>query len=206
MSNDITLRLATIADIPALRELIRASALALSEGYYTAAQRDAAIEYVFGVDTALISDGTYFVAEAVSVIAGQKSRAICGCGGWSTRRTLFGGDQHKGAHDPQLDPRGDAARIRAFFIAPTFARQGIGARLLQACAHAAFTAGFVRLELMATLPGVPLYRAYGFVETEQVVERAPNGVEIPFVRMECALGSPTLPRTAVPRTVTPSGS
>jgi GNAT superfamily N-acetyltransferase len=194
VSNDITLRLATIADIPALRDLIRASALALSEGYYTAAQRDAAIEYVFGVDTALISDGTYFVAEAVSEVAGQERRAICGCGGWSTRRTLFGGDQHKIAHDPQLDPRSDAARIRAFFIAPTFARQGIGGRLLQACARASFTAGFARLELMATLPGVPLYRAYGFVEKEQVAERAPNGVEIPFVRMESALTSDTLVR------------
>ncbi len=196
MTGSTTLRLATSGDIPALRALIRASAHALSAGFYSPAERDAAIEYVFGVDTTLIADGTYFVAESVATSGANDTdepiTELCGCGGWSKRRTLFGGDQHKAASDPLLDPRTDAARIRAFFVAPTFARQGIGGRLMQACAHAAFTAGFRQLELMATLPGVPLYTAYGFTAQEHIMECAPNGVDIPFVRMHRALTSPTL--------------
>lgn len=196
----VALRHATPADIQALRALIRESAHALSDGFYSPAERDAAIQFVFGVDTTLIADGTYFVAE--SVTASEASRdtlagiagdsVIVGCGGWSKRRTLFGGDQHKDASDPLLDPRTDAARIRAFFVAPHFARQGIGGRLMHACAEAAFSAGFRQLELMATLPGVPLYVAYGFTAQEDVMELAPNGVRIPFVRMHRALPSPTL--------------
>ena len=197
-----TLRLANSTDIPALRALIRASAHALSAGFYSPAERDAAIEYVFGVDTTLIVDGTYFVVESIAVDATNSDSSsrteLCGCGGWSKRRTLFGGDQHKAASDPLLDPRTDAARIRAFFVAPAFARQGIGGRLMQACAHAAFTAGFRQLELMATLPGVPLYTAYGFTAQEDVIEHAPNGVHIPFVRMHRTLLSPSLSQSPRP--------
>lgn len=195
----VALRLATPADIPALRALIRASAHELSAGFYSHAERDAAIEYIFGVDTTLIADGTYFVAESVARSTDDESISVlCGCGGWSNRRTLFGGDQHKAASDPLLDPRTHAARIRAFFVAPTFARQGIGGRLMQACAEAAFSAGFRQLELMATLPGVPLYVAYGFTAQEDVMELAPNGVHIPFVRMHRALTSPSLSQSLRP--------
>lgn len=172
-------RLATPADLPALRTLIPESVRALSTTFYTEPVIESAIQYIFGVDTTLIADGTYFVAESASV--------ICGCGGWSKRRTLFGGDQHKPAEDPLLDPRTDAARIRAFFVAPTFARRGIGALLMQTCETAAFNAGFRELELMATLPGVPLYLAFGFRETEHVEHLLPNGVRIPFVRMHRTL-------------------
>ncbi len=171
----ILIRVAASGDEPALRTLIPRSAHALSAGYYSDAERDAAITYVFGVDTTLIRDGTYLVADSAD--------GIRGCGGWSKRRTLFGGDQHKATEDLLLDPVTDAARIRAFFVAPEFARQGIGGMLMHACASAAFDAGFRQLELMATLPGVPLYQAYGFSALESVVEVAPNGVRIPFVRM-----------------------
>lgn len=179
MNNDqgasVRIRTALPEDEPLLRLLIPRSAHALSAGYYSDAERDAAIRYVFGVDSQLIRDGTYLVADSAD--------GIRGCGGWSKRRTLFGGDQHKAQEDPLLDPATDAARIRAFFVAPEFARQGIGGLLMRACAAAAFDAGFRQLELMATLPGVPLYEAYGFVALENVVEVAPNGVRIPFVRM-----------------------
>lgn len=175
MSATVSIRVATTADEPTLRALIPRSAHALSAGFYSDAERDAAITYVFGVDSQLIVDGTYLIAE--------QSGEVCGCGGWSKRRTLFGGDQHKDIDDPLLDPRTDAARIRAFFVAPEFARQGVGGLLMRACARAAFDAGFRALELMATLPGVPLYTHYGFVAQEEVFERAPNGVKIPFVRM-----------------------
>jgi len=175
MSTAVTIRVATVADEPVLRALIPRSAHALSAGFYSAAERDAAIQYVFGVDSQLIADGTYLVAE--------RGSEILGCGGWSKRRTLFGGDQRKDADDPLLNPGVDAARIRAFFVAPECARQGIGGLLMRACARAAFEADFRALELMATLPGVPLYAAYGFLAQENVVEVAPNGVHIPFVRM-----------------------
>lgn len=184
MSATVSIRVAAAADEPTLRALIPRSAHALSAGFYSDAERDAAIEYVFGVDSQLIADGTYLVAER----AGE----ICGCGGWSKRRTLFGGDQHKDVDDPLLDPRIDAARIRAFFVAPEFARQGVGGLLMRACARGAYSAGFRALELMATLPGVPLYAHYGFVAQEDVVEVAPNGVKIPFVRMRRRLDSAEL--------------
>ena len=136
-----------------------------------------------------IRNGTYFVVDAESGVA---EMTMAGCGGWSKRRTLFGGDQHKAASDPLLDPRTDAARIRAFFVHPQFARRGIGGQLLQACASAAFAAGYRTLELMATLPGVPLYSSYGFTVLEDVVEHTPGGVTVPFVRMHRPLASPTL--------------
>ena len=169
------LRLATTADLPALHELIPASVRALSRSEYSPAQIESAIRYVFGPDTQLISDGTYFVA--------QEGPTLVGCGGWSRRRTLFGGDQMKGAEDPLLDPATEAARIRAFFVHPAWARRGIGAAILEACIRAAREAGFQRLELMATLPGVPLYRAFGFEEAEAVESVLPDGVTVPFIRM-----------------------
>ena len=123
----------------------------------------------------LIADGTYFVVE--------RDGHLVACGGWSKRRTLYGGDQRPVGDRSLLDPRTDAARIRAFFVAPEAARQGIGRRLLDACIVAAGEAGFRRLELMATLPGVPLYLACGFTEVERVTETLPDGVRVAFVRM-----------------------
>jgi GNAT superfamily N-acetyltransferase len=172
----IELRPARSVDTPALQQLIERSARALSIGYYTPAQTEAAIRYVFGVDSALIADGTYFAA--------TEGEAIVGCGGWSRRRTLYGGDQRPVGPSDLLDPAKDAARIRAFFVAPEHARRGIGRLLLDACERAARASKFRRLELMATLPGVPLYAACGFREAERTTDVLPDGTAIEFVRME----------------------
>lgn len=173
------LRPAVLAEVPALNALIRASATSLSAGYYTPSQIEALITFVFGVDTQLILDGTYFVIE--------RHGALLACGGWSARRTLFGGDQAKDASDPLLNPESDAARIRAFFVHPASARQGLGRQLLYYCEAAARTAGFRRTELMATLPGVPLYRALGYEAVEPVTHQLPDGQSVEFVRMARSL-------------------
>ena len=175
----IELRPARSVDTPALQHLIERSARALSVGYYTPAQTEAAIRYVFGVDSVLIADGTYFAA--------TEGEAIVGCGGWSRRRTLYGGDQRPVGPSDLLDPATDAARIRAFFVAPEHARRGIGRLLLDACEQAARASKFWRLELMATLPGVPFYAACGFREAEHVTDALPDGTAIEFVRMERAI-------------------
>jgi len=172
----MTLRLATIGDLPALVELIPASARALSRGFYTEAQTEAAIRYIFGPDTRLITDGTYFIVE--------EDGALAGCGGWSRRRTLYGGDQMKSDEDPFLDPRTEAARIRAFFVHPAFARKGVGSAILDACLEAARAAGFRRVELASTLPGVPFYQALGFEEREPMEAPMPDGTALPIIRME----------------------
>ena len=173
------LRLATRGDIAALAALIEASGRALSGGLYTPAQTDAIVRHVFGVDTQLIDDGTYYIVEAAG--------ALVACGGWSKRQTLFGGDQAKHGPDPLLDPATDAARIRAFFVHPAMARRGLGRRLMSACAAAAGDAGFRTLELVSTLPGVALYRASGFAELEQFDLALPGGVQVPVVRMARSL-------------------
>jgi GNAT superfamily N-acetyltransferase len=177
------LRLAAPLDVPAVQSLINASVRALSIGYYTDAQIDEALVSIFGVDTQLLSDGTYFVIELGSVLAAA--------GGWSKRATLYGGDQTKGAIDPLLDPLLDAARIRAFFVAPEFARQGLARQLYNACEHAALHAGFRRFQLGATLPGVPLYHALGFTALEQIESPMRFGLSLPIVRMERAIGNTT---------------
>jgi GNAT superfamily N-acetyltransferase len=176
----IGVRLAVEADLPTLSALIPASVRALSQGYYTPAQIESAIRHVFGVDTQLVADGTYFVA-----FAGDGE--IAGCGGWSRRNTLFGGDQMKEGPDPLLDPATEPARIRAFFVRPEFARRGVGSRIMEACVRAARADGFRSLELAATLPGEPLYRAFGFNAVERLDTRLPDGVAIPFIRMARAL-------------------
>jgi GNAT superfamily N-acetyltransferase len=172
----MTLRCATPDDVPALRDLITNSARGLSAGFYTPAQVEALVTHVFGVDTQLIADGTYYVIEA-------PDGALAAAGGWSRRETLYGGDQMKGAADPLLDPATRPARIRAFFVEPAWARRGLGRQLFDACAEAARRAGFGALELMATLPGEPLYRALGFEPAERVQTTLSNGVVIPLVRM-----------------------
>jgi len=151
------------------------SAAELSRGYYTPAQIESLIAHVFGVDTQLLTDGTYYVIE--------RDEHLVACGGWSGRRTLFGGDQAKGSSDPLLDPATEAARIRAFFVHPSCARQGLGRTLLVHCEAEARAAGFLRTELMATLPGVPLYRALGYEPLESVTYQLPDGLSADFVRM-----------------------
>lgn len=171
----IALRRATPADLPALSRLVPLSVRGLSGAWYSPEQVESAIRYVFGPDTQLIADGTYWVAEA--------DGELVGCGGWSRRATLYGGDQMKAAADPPLDPARDAARIRAFFVHPGWARRGVGAAILGACVDGAREAGFSRLELMATLPGVPLYERFGFEAVEPAESTLPDGVRIGFVRM-----------------------
>lgn len=169
------IRPALLTEVSTLNELISTSARELSHGYYTATQIEALITYVFGVDTQLLIDRTYFVIERQGILAA--------CGGWSWRRTLFGGDQAKDAVDPALDPATEAARIRAFFVHPANARQGLGRVLLEHCEAAAKAAGFQRTELMATLPGEPLYRALGYRALEPVTHPLPDGQTVEFVRM-----------------------
>ncbi|MEO7962828.1 MAG: GNAT family N-acetyltransferase [Gemmatimonadaceae bacterium] len=181
-TDDVALRVATPDDVKVLNRLIQESARELSVGFYSAEQTESAIRWVFGVDSALVADGSYFVAE----IGG----ALAGCGGWSRRRTLYGGDQRPVGGPAFLDPATDAARVRAFFVAPNFVRHGVGTALLDACADAAWHAGFRKLELMATLPGVPLYRTRGFEGVEEVSDPLPDGTLLPFVRMTRALTSP----------------
>jgi len=173
------LRLARHADIPALRDLIARSGRALSTGYYSPPQADSITRYVFGVDTQLIVDQTYFAIE-------DKDRVVA-CGGWSKRSTLFGGDQTKSGPDPLLDPETRPARIRAFFVDPSMARRGLGRQLMGACVTAARQAGFSSLELVSTLPGEPLYLASGFAILERFELQLPDGVQTPVSRMGMAI-------------------
>src|ERR1700733_13189392 len=176
----LLVRQAVLADVPALEELIRASVQGLQTADYTPQQREQALELVFGVDTQLIEDGTYFVAEAV--VDGEQ--VIAGCGGWSKRKTLFGSDHYAGREDVLLDPAHDAAKIRAFFVHPDWARRGVGSRILEHCETAAAAAGFRRLEMGATLTGVPLYLARGYVEGERRQVPLTPGLSLPIVHME----------------------
>lgn len=173
-------RVATLDDVPALRMLIERSARELSTDFYTTEQIEAAVTHVFGVDTQLIADGTYFVIDSADGPAAA--------GGWSARRTLYGGDQMKDATDPRLDPSTEAARIRAFFVHPHWARRGLAGRLYAACARAALEAGFTRFELMATRPGEPFYTALGFEVVERVSVTLPGGIDVPFARMHRVIG------------------
>lgn len=171
----LRVRAATRADVSTIEELIARSARALSDGFYTPAQVESLLRYVFGTDTQLIDDRTYLVAE--------RDGRLVGAGGWSRRRTLFGGDQMKEGADPLLDPEVEPARIRAFFVDPAMARKGVGRRLFDECRAAAATAGFRTLTLVATIPGEPLYQALGFTVTERFQLQLPDGVEIPVARM-----------------------
>jgi len=173
----IEIRLATIADTPRLQDLIRDSVSGLSDQYYSSEQIASALSHVFGVDTQLILDGTYFVAEV--------ERQIAGCGGWSKRKTLFGGDQTKSAEpEALLDPASEAARIRAFYVHPNWARRGVGSRILNACEGASRAGGFRKVELIATLPGEPLYSAAGYSNLGPFEIPLPGGPSLPTFRME----------------------
>ena len=183
----IRIRPAVSADIAVLRRLIDTSVRGLQSHDYTPAQIEGALATVYGVDTQLISDGTYFVAETSTGASVQETAdipLIVGCGGWSNRKTLYGGDQWTGREAALLDPKNDAAKIRAFFIHPSWARRGIGSLILETCENAAVAAGFTRFEMGATLTGVPLYQVRGYVALENLEVPLGNGESLPIVRME----------------------
>ena len=175
------LRKATTEDVPRLRELIEASVRGLQARDYTPAQIAGALQSVYGVDTQLIADGTYFAV--VLAEPGASAPLIVACGGWSKRKTLYGGDQYAQREDSLLDPARDAAKIRAFFVHPQWARRGIGTLILEACENAARAAGFTRLEMGATLSGVAFYRAKGYAALENLQVPLSNGGMLPIVRM-----------------------
>jgi len=172
----IHLRRATKDDVPRLREIIEASVRGLQANDYSPTQIDAALNSVYGVDTQLIADETYFVAET--------QYEIVACGGWSKRKTLYGGDQFQSREDTLLNPARDAAKIRAFFVHPAWARQGIGAAILKACEDAAKVAGFTRLEMGATLSGVAFYKAKGYTAVENLEVPLNNGESLPILKMQ----------------------
>lgn len=190
--NDFTIRPATPADVPALEELIPLSTRELMAGYYTPEQMAAALSGgertteggtlparrtapVFGVDRHLIDDGTYFVADA----AGR----VVGCGGWSRRKAVFGGDRGREGEDAYIDPATEPARVRAFFVHPDWARRGIGRALLSECEAAIRAAGFRDIVMVATLAGVPLYEATGYTVQERYEVPLAEGLVLPVVRM-----------------------
>ena len=171
----LTIRHATLDDKAELMSLIARSARELSAGDYTPEQVEGALRGAFGVDTQLILDRTYFVAEA--------DGKLVACGGWSKRRTLFGGDARSGRDAADLDPATDAAKIRAFFVDPAYARRGLGSAILERCESAARACGFRRFEMMATLPGAKLYTRYGYSGTKRIQHEVQPGVMIDFIPM-----------------------
>ncbi|HEX8763818.1 MAG TPA: GNAT family N-acetyltransferase [Candidatus Acidoferrum sp.] len=186
----IRLRLAVPEDVAVLRSLIEVSVRGLQTEDYTPAQIEGALQTVFGVDSQLIADGTYLVAEApVPERAPQElhtksNRIVVGCGGWSKRKTLYGSDHWTGREDALLDPQRDAAKIRAFFIHPHWARQGVGSKILQACEEAARAAGFSRYEMGATLTGAKLFAAKGYTAVKPISVPLNNGETLPVIHME----------------------
>jgi GNAT superfamily N-acetyltransferase len=175
----LTLRLATEADLPALRDMMARAIAELQSGFLSAEQVEAS-KAVMGLDTQLIADGCYFLAEIDGVLAGS--------GGWSRRATLYGGDHSAGRDARRLDPASEPARIRAMYTEPGHVRRGVGKAVLAACEDAARVAGFTRVELMATLAGEPLYVAAGFQAMERI-EDSNGGAPVPLIRMGKALVS-----------------
>jgi len=177
LESKITLRLATEADIRALHPLIEASARSLQANDYAPAQIEGALGTVLGIDTQLIADRTFFVAESVD------RKRLAGCGGWSKRKTLFGADRGPGREPELLNPATDAAKVRAIFVHPDYARQGLGSLILATVENAARAVGFHRFEMASTLTGVPLYRLKGYVEVESIIIPLWNGQTLPVVKM-----------------------
>ena len=173
MSDSLHIRPAAREDIPALKRVMDRAIRELLPAFLPAEQVLASQE-VMGLDTQLIEDGTYYVVEAGDVIAG--------CGGWSRRATLYGGDASPGRDAAMLDPAKDAARVRAMYTHPDFARRGVGRLILDLCESAARSEGFTRVELMATMAGVPLYRACGYQPIENVMDER-GGEPVPLLRM-----------------------
>jgi GNAT superfamily N-acetyltransferase len=177
--NNLHFRLAATDDIAHIESLIEASVRGLSAQEYSTSQVDQALGTWLGLDRQLIADGTYYVVEPAA-----QPGELAACGGWSRRRTPYGSDHRPGRDDALLDPRTEAAKIRAFFVHPAWARRGIGTRLLEMCEAAARMEGFARCEMGATLPGLPLYRRHGYVEGERVDLPLANGETLPIVKME----------------------
>ncbi|MGZ8302600.1 MAG: GNAT family N-acetyltransferase [Telluria sp.] len=175
---NFTSRLAREQDLSAIKAVMTASIDALQKGFLTEEQI-AASHAIMGLDTQLVLDGTYFVVECEGRIAG--------CGGWSRRATLYGGDHSASSRNPALlDPSRDPARVRAMYTHPDFARQGVANIILALCEDAAAAEGYARAQLMATMSGVPLYTANGYSAIERTGADA-NGTAIPLLRMEKAL-------------------
>jgi GNAT superfamily N-acetyltransferase len=180
---NFSLRTARDDDVPALESLVELSVRQSLSRCYSPAQLQAALGPVFGVDRQLIRDGTYFVVEC----QGQ----MVGCGGWSRRRAVYGGDRERTGEDAPLDPKHDAARVRAFFVHPHWERRGIGRMLLDASEAAIRAAGFTRIELVATLAGEGLYAKSGYAVSERYDAPMPGGLDIAVVRMRKALDAST---------------
>lgn len=168
-------RLAREEDVPALEALIPASVLTLQSAYYSVPQMKAALGSVFGVDRQLIRDRTYFVVD--------HQTQIVGCGGWSRRQSLYGSDRRRTEPDPELDPTRDAARVRAFFVHPSWARSGIGRSIMAECERAMIAAGFRTAEIVATLAGEPLYACFGYAVVERYEIAISDGLSLPVLRM-----------------------
>lgn len=178
-------RLATRADIPRLQVLIESSIRELLVPFLSPAQVEASFA-VMGLDGQLIDDGTYFVVE--------RGDRTAGCGGWSRRATLFGGDHTQGRDARMLDPVCEPARVRAMYTSPAFARRGVGRLILSLCEQAAARHGFRRTELAATMGGVPLYRACGYTDIEPMETETPSGIRVPMIRMGKSLAGVSLTR------------
>jgi N-acetylglutamate synthase-like GNAT family acetyltransferase len=192
---EVRIRKAELADVPVLTRLIETSVRELQAEDYTRAQMEGALQSVFGVDSKLIEDGTYLVAEAKTIdvlpdtaktTQGKNSGSewvIAGCGGWSKRKTLYGSDHWAGREDTLLDPKRDAAKIRAFFIHPQWARRGVGSKILEACETAAREAGFTSYEMGATLTGAKLFGAKGYIAVQNIEVPLNNGLSLTVIRM-----------------------
>lgn len=176
-----TLRIATVEDAPAIEALMKASGDVLFRRFYDERQAASAVKFVSQIDPMLLADGTYFLLEA--------DGELVACGGWSRRDRLYTGSG-EGLDDARLlDPATEPARVRAMFTRADWTRRGLGRRILEACEQAAAGEGFTRLSLMATLPGVPLYRAYGFEQLDEIEITMPDGVTLPCATMEKLVGS-----------------
>jgi len=172
---NVAIRRATFADVPALHALIEASVQGLQANDYTQAEIEGALGHALGLDSQLVTDGTYFIAE----VGGE----MVASGGWSYRATLCGSDGMTGREPASLDPATDAAKIRAIFVHPGWARRGLGTLMLEYCEEQARAAGFTRLEMGSTLTGAPLYRLKGYEERERIAIPLPNGEALPVIRM-----------------------
>jgi GNAT superfamily N-acetyltransferase len=176
-TTQVSIRPATLTDVSAIEALIALSSRALGKLDYTPDQIEAALRGAWGVDSELIRDGSYFVGESAL------ETELVLCGGWSFRATTFGGDSYERRESRLLDPRTEAARIRAFFVHPAYARQGLGTRLLELCEARAQAAGFTAAELVATLPGERLYGRHGYVGQGRRSYSLPSGIQIDFIPM-----------------------
>ena len=186
MPNLLHYRLATPADILHLGPLIETSIRGLQTNDYSPSQIEQAIGTWLGLDTQLIADQTYFAVEVPAASNPDHLPTmgnLAACGGWSRRKTPYGSDHRPGRDDSFLAPGIDAAKIRAFFVHPAWARQGIGTRILELCEQAARSEGFTRFEMGATLTGIPLYRRHGYLEQERIDLPLANGENLPIVKM-----------------------